>query len=190
MLERYRETQAWLSLSPATRKQREAIFRPIMERSGKESARSILRVDIEASIAARSATPFAAKNFRDAMRGLFRWGLKAKHVRIDPTEGVTLDRPRSNGFQVWTEEDVARFEKRWPLGTREFLALQVLLYTGLRRGDVCRLGRQHVRDGIVSIQTEKTGQWVEFPILPALAATIAASPTGDLTFIVGEGGRP
>ena len=63
-------------------------------------------------------------------------------------------------------------------------------YTGLRRGDVARLGRQHVKDGVITLRTEKTGQVVTLPILPALAESIAATRTGDLAFVIGEKGRP
>jgi integrase len=34
--------------------------------------------------------------------------------------------------------------------------LAVLLYTGLRRGDAVRLGRQHIRHGVATLRTEKT----------------------------------
>jgi integrase len=66
--------------------------------------------------------------------------------------------------------------------------LDVLLYTGLRRGDAVRLGKQHVKAG--EIKTEKTGQIVPVQILPVLAKTLGVGPTGDLTFIVGERGQP
>ena len=68
--------------------------------------------------------------------------------------------------------------------------LDVLAYTGLRRGDVVQLGRQHVRDGVAYIKTEKTDTQVALPILPLLAQTLAAGPCGDLTFIIGANGRP
>ncbi len=70
--------------------------------------------------------------------------------------------------------------------------LDVLLYTGLRRGDAVRFGRPHVRDGIGSIKTEKSGYTVTvtLPILPVLAETLAAGPCGELTFICGERGQP
>jgi integrase len=60
-----------------------------------------------------------------------------------------------------------------------------LLFTGLRRGDVVRLGRQHVKDGLISIRTEKqAGEGeVTLPMLDVLANTIAKSKTGDLTFL-------
>jgi integrase len=62
--------------------------------------------------------------------------------------------------------------------------------TGLRRGDAVRVGRAHVRDGVIRIFTEKTGVRVSIAVSEALAAAIEAGPVGDLTFIVGEGGKP
>jgi integrase len=55
-----------------------------------------------------------------------------------------------------------------------------------------RLGRQHFRDGVGSIKTEKSGYTVEItlPLLPVLHETLATGPCGDLTFVVGESGRP
>ena len=64
------------------------------------------------------------------------------------------------------------------------------LYSGLRRGDAVHLGRQHVRDGVATIRTQKTGVTVTIPILPALDEVLQAGPSGDLTFISGENGRP
>jgi integrase len=68
--------------------------------------------------------------------------------------------------------------------------LDVLAYTGLRRGDVVRIGRQHVRNGVATVKTEKNKQEVTLPILPTLQQTLDAGPTGDLTFIAGANGRP
>jgi hypothetical protein len=44
------------------------------------------------------------------------------------------------------EADAAAYDKRWPIGTKERVWRDVLFFTGLRRGDAVRLGRQHVRD--------------------------------------------
>jgi integrase len=125
------------------------------------------------------------------MRGLFRWALDTGHVTADPTVGVANPvRKKTDGFPVWTEDDVARYEARWPVGTKERVWLDVLLYTGLRRGDAVKLGRQHVRDGVATLKTEKTDITVSVPILPALAATLATGPSGELAFICGESGKP
>lgn len=85
---------------------------------------------------------------------------------------------------------MACYEARWPLGTRERVWLDVLAYTGLRRSDAILLGRQHVREGVITIRTKKTGAVVSIPIHPALRETLDAGPVGDLTFITGPRGKP
>jgi integrase len=191
LIERYRETGAWSSLSLATRRQRENIFRQVLDKAGRQPISKITVAGIVAGRDRRSNTPFQARHFLDAMRGLFRWAAKAKLVAHDPTAGVdNLPRTKTEGFKVWTEDDIAAYEKRWPIGTRQRVWLDVLVYTGLRRGDAVRFGRQHIRNGIGTIKTEKTDTIVTLPILPVLSKTLEAGPCGDLTFVAGENGRP
>jgi integrase len=138
-------------------------------------------------------TPHQARNFLDALRGLFRWALDAGHIKVDPTAGVKNPKRKSgDGFAPWTEDDVLAYERRWPIGTRQRVWLDVLLYTVLRRGDAVRLGRQHVRDGVATLQTEKSqgAVTVSLPILPVLQRTLAAGPCGDLAFICAKTGGP
>jgi integrase len=130
------------------------------------------------------------------MRRFFKWAAGpegGKLLKSNSMIGIKLLKGRnSEGFHTWTDEEIARFEKRWPIGTRERLALDLSLYTGLARGDVVRLGRQHVSGGVITFRMEKNrGDGVAYPpVLPVLARTIAASRTGDLTFLVTERGAP
>ncbi len=191
LVTRYRETNAYRCLSEATRRQRDNIFKGVVEKAGHHSYRAITRKAIINGREDRSNTPAQARNFLDAMRGLFRWALDAEIISLDPTVGVmNPSRPKGGGFEAWTEDDVSAYEERWPSGTKERVWLHVLLYTGLRRGDAVTVGRQHVRNGVATLTTEKTNTEVNIPILPALAQTLAEGPTGDLAFIVGENGRP
>jgi integrase len=122
--------------------------------------------------------------------GLFRWAAKARLAK-DPTFGLeNPEQPKTEGFPPWTEDDVAAYERRWPIGTRQRVWLDVLLYTGLRRGDAVRLGRQHVRNCTATLITEKTGTTVALPILAVLQQTLDAGPCGDLAFVVGANGKP
>ena len=192
LIERYRETAAWTDLSPATRKYRESVFLQVLKSEADYPAAKVTQAAIMAG-RQRRAAPAQARKFLDAMRGLFRWATKAGLIKTDPTVGVeNPKRKKSDGFPPWTEDHVATYERRWPIGTRERVWLDVVLYTGLRRGDAVRLGRQHVQDAIATIKTEKSGFTVEvtLPILPVLETTLKAGPCGDLTFIVGESGRP
>lgn len=191
LIERYRQSAAYQALSYATRRQRDNIFLQAIATGGDQPYRAISRQGITAARDKRAATPAQARNFLDAMRGLFRWALESEFIAIDPTAGVANPRrPKGAGFVAWTVDDVAAYERYWPNGTRELVWLHVLLYTGLRRGDAVRIGRQHVRDEVATIRTEKTGIEVTIPIRPELDRTLAAGPTGDLAWISGYIGEP
>jgi integrase len=193
LIERYRETSAWLDLSQATRRNRENHFKKVIESSGNQPFRAINQAHIEAAKNRRAQTPAQARNFLDAMRGLFKWAKTAQHVSIDPTAGVASPkRKKGDGFPVWTEADVEAYYKRWPIGAKERVWLDVLLFTGLRRGDAVVIGRQHVRDGAATLRTEKSQRQiaVTLPILPVLQRTLDAGPIGELAFICGKSGKP
>jgi integrase len=67
----------------------------------------------------------------------------------------------------------------------------VLMFTGLRRDDATRLGRQHVSAGAIRFRTGKTGEMLETAIAQPLAQAIAAQgPTAHLAFLLNERGEP
>lgn len=189
LIERYREVEAWTSLSLATRRQRENIFLQVIKTAGREPYTAITTKTIASGRDRRSSTPYQARHFLDTMRGLFSWAMDVGLVETNPTVGVKRPaKPKGSGFPVWTEEDLAAYERRWPLGTKERVWFAILVYTGLRRGDAVSLGRQHARNGIACIRTEKTGTEVYIRLLPPLLQAIEAGPTGDLAYICGERG--
>jgi integrase len=196
-LERYRQSSSWAALSNATRRQREKVYRTVVITAGNAPLSQITPETIRAGRERRAGTPHSANNFLKAMRAFFAWAVEFKHVAVDPTKGIKLltgDNDK-DGFHTWTQAELDRFEARWPVGTRERLAFDLLLYTGLRRGDAVRLGVQHVRDGVIAIRTEKhakgrAGELISIRILPPLAASIEAARTGDLTYLVTDAGHP
>ncbi len=194
LLTQYRESAAWLALSLATRRQRENIFKHVLATAGTEGAGNVTRSHIVGGLERRAKTPSQARNFLDAMRGLFEWAVSAEHVKTDPTLAVKAPaRRKTQGFPAWTEQDATQYEARWPIGTKERVWFDVLCFVGARRGDAVILGRQHLRRGNeLTFRTEKGGQETEvtIPVLPVLAQTIAAGPCGDLTFVCGVRGRP
>jgi integrase len=190
LIARYQETSAWTKLSRESQRQRQNMLAPVIKAVGHRPFTEITRSSLESARDRRTAAQ--GRKFLDVMRGLFRWAVKVGIAKVDPTIGVTNPPvlKTSAGFHVWSEDDVAAYQARWPIGTRERVWLDVLLYTGLRRGDAVKLGRQHVRDGVATLKTEKTGTEVTLPILPVLAENLAVGPCGDLAFIAGESGRP
>ncbi len=190
LISRYRESADWSRLAPATKSQRENILKHIEKKAGHEPFEEIDKASIVAGKDGRRETPHQANNFLKTMRGFFQWAVEAGHVKHDPTSGVRMVKVSSNGYETWSLEDVERFSARWPLGTRAHLAFAIMLCTGLRRGDACRLGPQHVRDGVIRITLEKTRTDLTIPLLPELKAVIDATKTGARSFIAKEDGEP
>ena len=64
----------------------------------------------------------------------------------------------------------------------------------MRRSDVVRLGPQHARDGELMFTATKNRHRkpmrVVIPILPELQRVLDASPTGHLTYLITEFGKP
>lgn len=188
LIDQYRHSPAYEALAKETKKQfRYQLDR--MKKSGTAPLAGITAATIAASRDARASKPSDANKFLKCSVALFRFAVDRQWLKDNPAKGIAKIKTQSLGFHTWTEEEARAFEARWPVGTRERLAFDLLVYTGVRRSDVVRLGRQHTRQGEITITTEKSrnmGKPVEvtITILPPLARSIEASPTGDMTYLV------
>jgi integrase len=140
--------------------------------------------------------PEAANARVKALRQVFAWAIEAIGAKSNPAREVPYIRSGSEGHHTWTIDEVRTFEDRHPVGTKARLAFDILLLTGVRRSDAVRLGRQMERDqGTALAFTEHKGRrqkpkTQEIPLLPSLRASIDATPSGHLTYIVTEFGKP
>jgi hypothetical protein len=66
----------------------------------------------------------------------------------------------------------------------------LLLFTAQRRSDVVKMGRQHIRNGVVHVRQQKTGAQLAIPVHPDLQAIVEATPSEHLTFLVTAYGKP
>ena len=186
LADNWKRSSDWAGTSIATQRQRDNIMARLLDDNGDCAVEDIDEAAIRAGRERRLATPAAANNFLKTMRALFRWAKEAQLVDADPAKGVKFLKVKTKGFAPWDLEDVAAYRKTWPLGTRERLALEILINTGFRRGDVVAVGRQHLKDKVIHITAGKNGVKLYLPVLPALADALAAGPVGDLTFLVGK----
>jgi integrase len=192
----YRLDPAWTDLALGTRRARENIMRPVLETAGSEPLSRINKKAIEDGRKRRAKTPTSAKHFVTTIRQMFIWAVACEPplARIDPTAGIVFKRSKkedaTDGFPVWIDDDIAKYERRWQRGTRQRVLFDIYQFTGLRRGDASVVGKQHVRNGIVSIRTEKTGALVTIPILPELQKTLNAGPLGELSWFARLDGKP
>src|SRR5262249_18180925 len=142
----------------------------------------------------RADRPEAANAIVKALRQVYSYATEAELVDHNPAREVAYIKSGSQGFHYWTLEEVQRYEQRHPIGSKARLAMALLLYTCQRRSDVILFGRQHVRDNWLTFTQQKNRKRkpisLSIPMVPALREIIAASPCGDLTFLVTEFGRP
>jgi len=142
--------------------------------------------------------PFAKRNWLRALRPLLDFAVSIKWIAENPTTDIKVKVPRKGeGFRAWGEEQIAAFRQRYALGTRARLAMELLLNTAQRRGDVVRMGPQHIRDDlehgpILHVRQQKTDVSLHLPIFPELQEAINAMPSKGrhLTFLVTASGKP
>jgi len=138
--------------------------------------------------------PFAARSWLATLRSLCKFAVKRGFRRDDPTRDIKQRAIKSDGFHCWTDHEIAQFAAHHAIGTKPRLALALLLYSAQRRGDVVRMGRQHIRetpDGpALYVKQRKTGVELLIPIHPELQAVLDATPGEHLTFMVTTTGKP
>ncbi len=137
----------------------------------------------------------AARKLRKELRRFFTFARKLGWISVNPVDDSNAVKvspsERSTGFYTWTESDIAKYRSHWPIGTKQRLAMELMLWTDQRKVDAVHLGRQHIRNGKFAIRQSKTGKLLTLPIVAPLAAAIDAMPPTDaLCFLVTEWGRP
>jgi integrase len=188
----YYRSPEYLALRPATRSQRRAIMDRWRGEHGAKRVSHLQRRHVQEHMtkAMERGGPWAANNLRSMLKVLCRYALENEWRRDDPTLGVRPVRAKSDGWASWSEADIAKFEQTWAKGTRERLALALLLYTGQRRGDVIGMGRQHIVGKTIRVKQSKTGVSLVIPVHPALRAAIDETPKDNLTFLTTAWGKP
>jgi integrase len=91
--------------------------------------------------------PEAANSRVKAIRQVFKFGVRKKFSPFNPARDVPYIRTGSTGYHTWTVDEVRQFETRHPIGSKARLALALLVFTGQRRSDIVRFGKQHVAAG-------------------------------------------
>lgn len=184
----YYQSPAFLSLAPATRQNRRAILERFRGNNGDRQLATLSQLRVAQMLA--QLRPWAARNWLKAIRGLMQFAGTTGLITGDPCAGIKPMRAKAGERHVWTEEEIAQYEARWPIGSRPRLAMALMLFTGAARADVIRLGRPNIRGADFRYQRKKTGAVVEIGYDPRLAEVIDATPSEHLTFLVTERGAP
>lgn len=185
----YYQSAAFRQLGASTQRVYRRIIADLLRKHGEKPVKLLRAERVRRMLDEKADTPAAANHLLRTLRALMKHAVRLGLSNDDPTRDVERLKERGEGAATWTEEDIATFEARWPLGSRPRLALALLLYTGQRRSDVVRMGRQHIRQGGIEVRQVKTGARLLIPLHPELAALIERE-TDRLTFLMTEAGAP
>ena len=177
-------------LRPATQRTYRGILERYREKHGSKPAALLEAIHIRRQMDQMSETPAAANNMLKVLRALVRFSIDRGLLRTDPTVGVRMLKYRSEGFHTWTEEEVAAFESSWPVGTRQRLAFDLLLYTAQRSADVRQMTFAQIQAGRVQVRQEKSGQLVDIPMHPRLQRSLEGIGRSDGIIVLTVHGAP
>jgi hypothetical protein len=168
----YKQSDRWLGnaaigeegLAESTRDARIGLIEPLLCDNGEHPFAALTRKALREELKAR--TPVQAGNLPSALRHMIGWMIDEEYIEPDddPTIGLKSGKAKasreSGGWVPWTEEDMAKYRARWPLGTEARLMFDILHYTHLRLGDASRFGAAHLQRTLktmmVKVATEKS----------------------------------
>jgi integrase len=186
----YYASDAWNNgLTEDTRKTRRRIIERFRVQHGDKRVALLQREHIEKMLGAITKLT-AKRHWLKAIRGLLRSAIPSIR-RDDPTEGIaSIKLAKSKGHHTWTDDEIEQYRDYWPLGTQQRLVMEFALETASRRGEVVRLGPQHVRHGRIRIERTHGSADVDIPMSAELRASCDAMPKAHLTYIVTAHGKP
>jgi integrase len=183
---------AFPRLSPASRTTYRGIAERFRKEHGDKQIATLTKQHIEHMLFKLANKPGAAVNFLKVLRGMMKVAVKLGFREDNPCHSITIESSRTAkvGFREWGEDEIAKFEAKHPIGTRARLALALLLYTGQRRGDVVRMGRQHESKSFLKVVQQKTKVELSIPIHPELRKIIDATTTSNMTYLLTQYDEP
>jgi integrase len=190
----YFRSAAFANLSETSQRLYRSALKPILEAHGHRLVRDLPKTSARNIVEAIGADrPGMANLTRAVLSNVVGYAVATGVRTDDPFSG--LPRYRLGTHHTWTDAEIAQFERRWSLGTRERLAFALLLYTAQRGGDVVKMTRNDIVNGCIRVSQDKVRKGdtneLMIPIHPALARALKAGPVVGMQHILtNTRGRP
>ncbi|MCF1496259.1 tyrosine-type recombinase/integrase [Agrobacterium vitis] len=142
-----------------------------------------------------ASTPAQADAFIEAISVMYDWAIKRGYIKTNPAKGIERIYKKGDGATPWKSSDVNRFIAHHKPGSKPFITLSILLWTGCRIGDLTFLGPRHecIQEGLEALRwvpAKKGSSEVTIPLLKPLKASIYSQGTIAETYIVARGNKP
>lgn len=158
----FMRSDGYLTLAPSTRLVWRRYLDALRDSYGTGTMESLAPRHIRQDIAQFSAHP--ANNRLKVWRSMCKWWLSVGQIETNPARDVERrPTPKAQGATPWTREDFQTFRKRWPVGSAERLAFELMYQSCAAVGDMTRLGPGNVKDGWLSYTRQKSGSTATCP---------------------------
>lgn len=204
-----RSTSKWKALDDKSR----ATYQQIIERIltipagaavlGDGPVEELRRSHVKIILAQFQSAPHVEKLALLCLRKLIVVALDEEWIESDPTYKMTCS-PHTEGHRTWTLTEMAKYEKKWKIGTPQRTAYALALWLGNRVSDVARLRwddftMKYIMEGetlrtvegfeFVQFKGRKRGKKIFLPMTPMLEKELATLPRGDCTVLVSTRGK-
>lgn len=200
-----KSTDEWLALeTKSSTRYKQTIERILSMPAGGKAVigdgpvEELKRSHIKTILSSFRDTPHMERIVLICLRKLIMVAIDEEWIEVDPTYKMTRN-PKTDGHKAWTAEIMAKYEARWPIGTRQRTAYALALWLGNRVSDVTRLGWRHMTtkhisvdgqtyavDGFEFVQFKgrKRGKKLFLPMTPMLEAELVPLSRDTETVLV------
>lgn len=178
----------YLSLSVRSRGNYRQIIDRFLLEHGHRRVDQMERQHVVSIMGKMADRPGAAITLLKRIRTLMRFALDLGWIKVDPTYKVRSY--RSKEIHTWTEDEIAQFERRWEIGSKQRLGFALHLYTGQRGSDIHRMTWADVAGDVIHVTQLKTGADLTITLHPELQKVLAATSKQHLTILTTEYGKP
>lgn len=194
LADRYMDSHGFTSKSKATRDARRRIILTMMaerldpkhpETFGMERLERITPKHIAILRDRKGRSPNAANERMKVLSQIFKFAIEQEWREDNPVRDVRRLAVRTGGHDTATDEDIAAYEAKHVSGPAR-RAMVLLKAFGMRVSDLRILGPQHVRKGLLTFETVKTGVLCELTI--DADARREVEGCRDLVFLTNEHG--
>jgi integrase len=185
----YMRSPQFIGLRATSKKGYQTRLKQIRDDHGHRAVAGLNRDRINSFILAPYADrPGAMLDILKKMRILIAHAIEKNWLKFDPSLGIK--RPKSKPIRRWRESEMAAFEARWPLGTKQRTAYELMLNVGTARVDIHMMTWTQTDDEGVQYTRSKSGEEVDIGMSRRLRAALDAAARDHVVIITTEFGRP
>lgn len=183
-------TRDWKEKKASTRYVQSGIMDRFLARKGKSGKpfadRPVDKVTVgwlETLFGEMWETPAAANVLRRVLSTHLDLAERRGWIASNP---VRLTKPykQGDGHHTWTDDEIAQYRAKHPLGTMARLTLELALNTAARRCNVNKIERAHIESGRIAVAHAKGNNETSVRMLATTRAAIEALPAAPIRYLV------